>query len=40
MKKELFDELLESVRQGGEILRDERFPMLQSRLPSRRTSGA
>lgn len=26
MKKELFDELLESVRQGGEILRGERPP--------------
>jgi putative transcriptional regulator len=26
MKKELFDELLESVRQGGEILRGERKP--------------
>jgi putative transcriptional regulator len=26
MKKELFDELLESVRQGGEILRGERAP--------------
>jgi len=24
MKKELFDELLESVREGGEILRGER----------------
>ena len=26
MKKELFDELLESVRQGGEILRGKRAP--------------
>lgn len=26
MKNELFDELLESVRQGGEILRGERSP--------------
>lgn len=26
MKKELFDELLESVREGGEILRGERAP--------------
>jgi len=26
MKKELFDELLESVREGGAILRDERKP--------------
>ncbi len=26
MKKELFDELLESVREGGEILRGEREP--------------
>ena len=26
MKKELFDELLESVREGGEILRGERDP--------------
>jgi putative transcriptional regulator len=26
MKKELFDELLESVRQGGAILRNERRP--------------
>jgi len=26
MKKELFEELLESVRQGGEILRGERAP--------------
>ncbi len=26
MKKELFEELLESVREGGEILRGERVP--------------
>lgn len=26
MKKEMFDELLESVREGGEILRGERAP--------------
>ncbi|HWM93138.1 MAG TPA: NadS family protein [Thermoanaerobaculia bacterium] len=26
MKKELFDELLDSVREGGEILRGERAP--------------
>jgi putative transcriptional regulator len=26
MKKELFDELLESVREGGAILRNEREP--------------
>ena len=31
MKKELFDELLESVRQGGEILRGERAPSRSSR---------
>lgn len=30
MRKELFDELLESVREGGEILRGERSPARQA----------
>ena len=32
MKKELFDELLESVREGGQILRGERQPARAFRL--------